>query len=226
VVSPFEQARFGDSIHALLSRLGRCRLFLGGARKSRPRLGGRGRCFLDRRHRRLARQERWQGRQGLIGEIRHAGDGPQGAVEVAVVDRLGAFVQYEGLGPLPFVLDRTHLSALRERALGDDNIVTLKQSSLAEFERGDRTVVLIDCQEFGLESVCPDALSFEQEVERAAAGQELLESRPELYRRRLTLGSLSADQLVEFDQVGILLAEELVRTRRQIGVRPLRGDAP
>ncbi len=95
-------------------------------------------------------------------------------------------------------------------ALGDENVVPLEQSSLAEFERGDGTVVLIDCQEFGLESVCPHALSFEQEVERAAAGQELLESCPELYRRGFTLGSLSADQLVELDQVGILLAEELV----------------
>ena len=82
------------------------------------------------------RRRRFQ-RRGKLAFLRHAQPARRR-------QRIGILHQHQRTGPFLFILHRTHLGSLRQRAFADLDIVVLQQRSLRPFELGQRVVVLGD----------------------------------------------------------------------------------
>ena len=124
---------------------------------------------------------------------------------------LGSLSENDGLGPLALVLNGSNLSTVRQRPFANRDVIMLENRALGVFEGAKRVVVLDDGVPFVAESIGPHALRFQQEIERAAARQELLESGIELLGRRFALSPLGNDELIEFGDVHVFQGQELVR---------------
>src|SRR5262249_49355875 len=151
----------------------------------------------QRRQRRgaIVRQERQAG--DVLGQRRQLRIG-QGHARAAdrVIDRLGVLVQDQRLAALLLVLDGADLGTARQRPFGDHHVVVLQERAFRELVGRQRLVVGRDIRVFLGQGVGPVALRFEQEVESAATGQELLEAGGELLGKRFALGPQRLDALL------------------------------
>ena len=106
---------------------------------------------------------------------------------------------------------RTFLGTVRQSPFGNVHIIELHDCAAGEFEADDGVVVLGDGIKFEAQSIGPDTLRFQEDIQSTAAGLILLEARLQLDGGSLALGPLDLDELVVLGKVPIVVGKAILR---------------